>query len=214
MQWRHVFVCHSVQGRAVQPAGAFISTSVLTDATDFEVAGHHTADLPVPSDELADNLSLRIWDLPLVSAAVALHGHLASYMFAMMQGATIMAEMHRHELSGSPVAASLRTTSQAITEGRRRALMSYQHVAALLESHNHEGSEEGPFLHLQKELQPIVERLTFGDLTGVRTLGMEDFEGWMELAASDGAALNVAIAGLVDLALAAYSNAETDSEGV
>jgi hypothetical protein len=92
--------------------------------------------------------------------------------------------------------------------------MSYQDVAALLESHKREGSGEGPFLHLQKELQPIVERLTFGDLAGVRTLGMEDFEGWMELAASDGAALSVAIAGLVDLALAAYSNAETDSEGV
>jgi hypothetical protein len=214
MQWRRVFVCHSVQGRAVQPAGAFIFTSVLTDATDFEVAGHHTADLPVPAEELAEHLSLRMWDLPLVSAAVALHGHLASFMFAMMQGATIMAEMHRHELSGSPVAASLRTTSQAITEGRRRALMSYQDVAALLESHKREGSEEGPFLHLQNELQPIVERLTFGDLAGVRTLGMEDFEKWMELAASDGAALNVAIAGLVDLALAAYSNAETDSEGV
>jgi hypothetical protein len=135
-------------------------------------------------------------------------------MFAMMQGATIMTEMHRHELSGSPVAASLRVTSQAITEGRRRALMSYLDVAALLESHKCGGSEEGPFPHLQRELQSIVERLTFGDLTGVRTLGMEDFEGWMELAASDSAALNVAIAGLVDLALTAYSNAETDSGGV
>jgi hypothetical protein len=135
-------------------------------------------------------------------------------MFAMMQGATIMAEVRRHELSGPPVAASLRMTSQAITEERRRALMSYQDLTALLESHKHESSEGWSFLHLQQELESIVERLTFRDLAGVRTLGMEDFEGWMELAASDGAALNAAIAGLVDLALAAYSGAAADSEGL
>jgi len=211
MQWRHVFVCHTVQGRAVLPAGAFISTSALADATDFEVAGHHTADLPVPAAELVEGLSLRAWDLPLVSAAVALHGHLARFMFAMMQGAAIMAEVRRYGLSGSPVAASLRTTSQAITEERRRALMSYQDLTALLHSHKHENSKGGPFLRVQEGLESIVERLTFGDLAGVRTLGMEDFEAWMELAASDGVALNGTIAGLVDLALAAYSKAETDS---
>jgi hypothetical protein len=214
MQWPHVFVCHAVKGRAVLPAGAFISTSVLADATDFEVAGHHTADLPVPAEELAQHLSLRIWDLPLVSAAVALHGDLARFMFAMMQGAAIMTEVRRHGLSSAPVAGSLRTMSQAITDGRRRALLSHQDLTALLESHKRDNSDGGPLFRAQKELEVIVERLTFGDLTGVRTLAMEDFERWMELAASDGAALNVAIAGLVDLALAAHSSTETNSEAV
>jgi hypothetical protein len=209
--WPHVFVCHSVQGRGLLPAGAFISTAVLADATDFEVAGYHTADLPVPADELAERLSLRTWNLPLVSAAVALHGHLAAFMFAMMQGAAIVTEVRRHELSGSAVASSLRTTSQSITEERRRALLAYEDVVALLQSRQHEGGDREPFLRVQGELESTVQRLTFGDLTGARTLGLEEFEEWLELATAAGTTLNATIASLVDVALAAYSMGEADS---
>jgi hypothetical protein len=213
-QWRHIFVCHAVQGRAVLPAGAFISTAVLADAPDFEVAGHHTADLPVPADELAERAHLPTWDVPMISAAVALHGHLAAFMFAMMQGAAIVAEVRRHELSGSAVASSLRTTSQAITEGRRRTLLAYQDVVALLHSRQHESEAAEAFARVQGELEAIVQSLTFGDLTGVRTLGMEDFDEWLEVATTAGASLNATISGLVDVALAAYSHGEADSKRV
>jgi hypothetical protein len=42
----------------------------------------------------------------------------------------------------------------------------------------------------------------------VRTLGLEDFDEWMGLAASHGGRLNAVIARLVDVALAAFCDAQ------
>jgi hypothetical protein len=207
MQWPHVFVCHTVRGGAILPAGAFISTAVLADAAEFEVAGHHIADVPVPADELAKGVSVRSWDIPLVSAAVQLHGSLAGFMFAMMQGAAMATEMLRHRLSASSTALSRRTLSQAIAEERRRALMSHQELAALLGPRRHDGPEHEAFVRAEEELSSIVSRLTYGDRTGVVELGLEEFEDWMERATCGGEALNAAIARLVDAALAAHSRA-------
>jgi hypothetical protein len=156
VQWPHVFVCHTVRGLAVLPAGAFISTAVLTDSPDFEVAGHHVADLPVSAGVLASGLALQVWDLPLVSAAVALHANLSQFMFAMMQGAATMEAQRHNSLSGTAVSASLRATSEAITAARRGVVIAYQHFAALLEAHVN-GATGGAFGHALGELDAIVQ---------------------------------------------------------
>jgi len=176
---------------------------VLTDSADFEVAGHHIADLPVSAGALASSLALYVWDLPLVSASVTLHANLAQFMIAMMQGTATMEAQRHNSLSGPAISASLGATSEAITVARRGVVIAYQHLAALLQAHVN-GTTAGAFGQVLGELEAVVQGLTFGDVEGVRTLGLEDFEEWMGLAASDGARLNGVIAGLIDVALAAY----------
>lgn len=202
MQWPHTFVCHTVRGRAVLSAGAFISTTALTEGGEFSVAGHHLADLPVPRD-VFEALSVPVWDLPLVSAAVDLHSHLARFVFAMMQGGAIIHEVRRLDLSNmDPATTSLRATARAITDERQRTLVAHMELDALLQCR--EGSERDPSACalVRTEVQRIVEAVTFGDRAGVLTIDADEFEAWIGLV-SAGLPLNAAIAGVIDLAVGA-----------
>ncbi len=132
IEWPYIFVTHLIRGRAILPVGVHLSSSVLfSTASDFQVCAHHMIALSVPDADFRA-LGLRLWENPLVMAALRLQGGLYAFAFTLPRFAAIAEVVLDYGLPKEAVEHSLTAFSREITTLLNLGIDEYKDLADLL----------------------------------------------------------------------------------
>lgn len=132
IEWPHIFVTHTLQGKALFAGGASLTSLVFfaTEA-DFEVQGHHLFQFPIGNSEYA-LLGISIWEAPLLPAVLNLQGAFLTFVFTLSRFYGLMKVALEYNLTDENLQQHLDTFSQEVSMLRRNSLQAFEDVLALL----------------------------------------------------------------------------------
>ncbi len=156
IEWPHVFMTHTLRGKALQSAGSFLSSPVLfVTLSDFRVAAHHVAALPVPVADF-EALAIEIWDSPLLAAALGLQGGLAAFVLTMTRFGPLVDLASRYGLSDEALEPCLASFAKEISALRRVAADQSADLSNLLEALRRIGSARDWLVRLERCCNSIL----------------------------------------------------------
>jgi hypothetical protein len=176
VEWPRIAIVHLIQGRALQPACATLSTEVIlaTEAT-FEVKLHHYTALPVATDVFTDR-GFKLWDNPLLRATVALNESITAFVLTNLRFYPLAQLIIENSIAEDPADVALQSFSQELTEHLNAARQSYEELALLLRTVKTPQSEEW-----ETELQRLCTiRLMSVDSDADVTIDIDSFGVWVE----------------------------------
>lgn len=197
VEWPKIAVVHLVQGRALQPACATLSTSVLfATETSFDVRLHHYVALPMSATTFVA-AGFELWDRPLIRAVMALHQHMTAFALTNTRFGPLAQLIIDNSLGEDSVKLVFDRFSLELSSLLVIAQRCYADVAALLET-----IRAAESVRWGEDLRRLCTiRLLSLDPNSPATIDLDMFSGWLEQVENTAGEYDLLIATLITFAI-------------
>jgi hypothetical protein len=180
VEWPNIFIVHLLRGKALFAGGSHLVSKVLfgTEA-EFQVASHHTIDLPVSISEFSA-AGLSVWEMPLLTGALGLQSSLLAFTFTMFRYYSVMKLVLEDGLLDEQLEPFLKSFGREISMLRRGAIRCYDDFVNLLRNFDMRSDAQGQIANnWSAQLKSLyIARLFLTESNETLPITIESFSDW------------------------------------
>ncbi len=133
VEWPRILVLHLLRAQALSSGGAFISLASLFGANDFEVAAHHTMEVPIPPSDLAD-LRVHQCDSPVVPLLASFRAGVVVATLTIARFGSLAEAAVKYALDHATIERALGRYLPELARTRIKAATAYGDLVAVLDT--------------------------------------------------------------------------------